>query len=383
MALEGNVKDFGLSDILQLIALQKKTGMLSMSGEESAVIFFIEGRVISTRDRRNKVRDPLKTYLLRYGFINREEMNKIQQIQMETNLDLADILLSEKYFTENELKTILHDQIQESVQEILSWPKSFYKFITGKQILHNIRHLKPIKVEGLLMESMRRIDEFPELKRIFSSEEMVLKRLEMPKANPPDLNGRESTLYELLKHECTLAELISKAKMPRFCTYESLKNLIEKELLEITKEPRFIVIEPEEIVTEKQAKAKWLVPSLATVVLLIACYAVGEYFVPLVLKPGWSAHRRTTEPKPEQTSDSFLAADLSELKLHHLKAAIEEGLEEYYASQGSYPFTLEILAVKRIVPKNLVDRFHQSGLVYKLKDEGSSYELSKNTERRG
>ena len=32
MALEGNVKDFGLSEILQLIALQKKSGMLSILG---------------------------------------------------------------------------------------------------------------------------------------------------------------------------------------------------------------------------------------------------------------------------------------------------------------------------------------------------------------
>ncbi len=383
MALEGNAKDFGLSEILQLIALQKKTGMLSVTGEESAVIFFIEGRVLSTRDRRSKARDPLKNYLLRYGFIGREEMNKIQQIQMESNLDLTEILLSEKYFTEEQLTAILYEQVQESIQEILSWPKSFYKFITSKQALQAIQFLKPIKVEGLLMESMRRIDEFIELQGIFPSEEMALKHKEPGPDAAEKLEGREKTLFELLTYEKTLAELISKAKMPRFCTYESLKNLLEKGLLQITKEPKFTVVEVQQVVEKKNARSKWLAPSLAVIVLLIACYAAGEYLVPLALPPGWRPHRRAESPKQSRGGEAFLAAGLDELKVHYLEAAIEEGLEEYRATVGSYPFTLEVLAVKRIISKSLLDKIHQTGLIYKLKDDGTSYKLLRNTEQRG
>lgn len=383
MALEGNVKDFGLSEILQLIALQKKTGMLSVTSEESAVIFFIEGRVLSTRDRRSKARDPLKKYLLRYGFIGREEMNKIRQIQMESNLDLTEILLSEKYFTEEQLTAILYEQVQESIQEILSWPKSFYKFITSKQALQAIQFLKPIKVEGLLMESMRRIDEFIEFQGIFPSEEMVLKRQEPGPDAAEKLEGREKTLFELLTYEKTLAELISKAKMSRFCTYESLKNLLEKGLLQITKESKFTVVEVQKVVEKKNARSQWLAPSLAVIALLIACYAAGEYLVPLALPPGWSPHRRTESPKQSRGGEVLLAAGLDELKVHYLEAAIEEGLEEYRATVGSYPFTLEVLAVKRVISKSLLDEIHQTGLIYKLKDDGTSYKLLRNTEQRG
>jgi hypothetical protein len=382
MALEGNVKDFGLSEILQLIALQKKTGMLSVSGEESAVIFFTEGRVLSTRDRRSRARDPLKSYLLKYGFIGKEQMSKIQQIQMESNLDLTEILLSEKYFTEEELTTILYEQIQESIQEILSWPKSFYKFITGRQILRNIRFLKPIKVEGLLMESMRRIDEFPELQRIFPSEEMVLKRQEPECEAAQNLEGREKALFETLTQEKTLAELISQARMPRFCTYESLKNLLEQGLLEITKEPKFTVVEIQEVVEKETKGSRWLLPSFAVIVLLFACYAVGEYLVPRALPPGWSPNRRTEIPD-QRGGTTFLAGSLSEFRLHYLEAAIEEGLEEYRATEGSYPFTLEVLAVKRIIRGSLLDETHQNGLIYKLIGDGSSYRLLRSAGQRG
>ena len=146
MALEGNAKDFGLSEIFQLIAIQKKSGMLSVSGEENLAIFFQDGLIVSTRDRRAKSRDPLKDYLLRYGFIGRDEMNKLQQIQARSGLDLTDILLQEKYFSEDELSTIFTEQIYETVQEVLSWPKSYYKFVTGSGVLVGVPTFTLLKV---------------------------------------------------------------------------------------------------------------------------------------------------------------------------------------------------------------------------------------------
>ena len=125
MALEGNAKDFGLSEILQLIALQKKTGLLTITGDQTMVIYFRDGRVISTRDRRKMAYDPLQSYLLDYGFVSANEMSRLQQIQGETNLDLIDILVSEKKFSEDELRIIFAEQIQETIQDVLSWPKSW------------------------------------------------------------------------------------------------------------------------------------------------------------------------------------------------------------------------------------------------------------------
>jgi hypothetical protein len=88
-------------------------------------------------------------------------------------------------------------------------------------------------------------------------------------------------------------------------------------------------------------------------------------------------------PKQPRDGEEFLASSLNELKVHHLEAAIEQGLEEYRATEGSYPFTLEVLAVKQIIPRNLLDEIHQTGLIYKLKDDGSSYKLLRSTEQRG
>jgi hypothetical protein len=379
MALEGNVKDFGLSEIFQLIALQKKSGMLSVTAEETMVVFFREGMLISTRDRRNELRDPLKDYLINYGFLERDEIDRMEKIQAETGMDLAEILLREKYFSEDELSTIFIEQMQETMQEVLSWPRCYYKFNIGNQILQGVKSFASLKVEGVLMESMRRIDEFPELLRIFPSEEMGVKRLTQSTDEPPELDKQEEIIYEMLESEVRIGHLISTAKMPRFCTYEALKNLLEKGLLEIGEKPA----EREEkvevsVAPVRKEKKRSFVPTFAIVLFLLISFAIGEYLIPYILPPGWNATTFEVTAEAAPTGTRLCAASLHELKLRLIGASLRQGIEEHRALTGSYPITLEILAVRNIIPASLIDDAQKYGFVYRSLDAGGSYSLTRN-----
>src|SRR3990172_5296941 len=47
MSLEGSIKDFGLADIFQLITLQKKSGIMTVTrGDESTTIHFDSGQIV-------------------------------------------------------------------------------------------------------------------------------------------------------------------------------------------------------------------------------------------------------------------------------------------------------------------------------------------------
>ncbi len=379
MALEGNVKDFGLSEIFQLIALQKKSGMLSVTADETMVIFFREGMLISTRDRRGELRDPLKDYLTGYGFLSGEEKARVEKIQDETGMDLTEILLSEKYFSEDELTSIFIDQMQETMQEVLSWPKSYYKFNIGNQMLQGVQSFASIKVEGILMESMRRIDEFPEMLRIFPSEKMTVKRLAIPADKPPKLDRQEEIVYELIEDEASIEDLVSTAKMARFCTYEALKNLLEKGLLEIGEVPVEKVPEMEEPVRKVSKPRKMrVVPTLAAILFLLASFAVGEYLVPMILPPGWSVARSAEPADGAPAEGKFIAANLDELNERFAMEALRSGIETHMALKGSYPITLEILTVRNILPPQLLDEAQRYGFVYRMLEGGTAYSLERN-----
>jgi hypothetical protein len=374
MALEGNVRDFGLSEILQLIALQKKTGMLSITGERTMVIFFREGQVVSTRDRRRLADDPLKSYLLNYGFLSDEEMNRIQQIQLETNLDITDILISEKKFSDDELRIIYAEQIQETIQEIVSWPKSQYKFMIGSQVLQGVKSFGSLKVEGLLMESMRRIDEFPELTRIFTTDETIVKSLPKPKAPTVETDELEESVHTILEKQMSIAELVTKARMARFCTYEVLKNLLEKGLLQIVEVPVRAEEAAEEPAPEDAApRRRGPAPVIAAAGLLGLCLAFGEFAVPYVLPPGWSVLRHGAVCEAGAPGTASVAPTLLAIESRRIEAAVREGLEEHFALTGAYPGSLETLVSKGLLLRKVLDEAKKLGISYRVKNGGKSY----------
>ena len=378
MALEGNARDFGLSEILQLVALQKKTGMLAIEGEHTMVIYFRDGLIVSTRDRRKMAADPLREYIVRYGILGVEEMARLDRIQEETKIDLADILLSEKKFSEDELREIFAEQMQESIQDILAWPKSTYKFIIGGQALQGVRTFGGMKVEALLMESMRRIDELPELRRLFPSDDTILTRIEPPETGRPELEAAEEELYELLAAPTTLGELVPRARMPRFCTMEGLKQLLEKGLLQVTpvEKPEAVDVAAAEKTEAKQEPSR-LKPVLVVAGALALCLAFGEIVVPRLLPPGWAFTRRERAAAAPAARAGVLAPDIEGIRDRLVELSIREELEEHLALTGAYPTSLDALAAKGFLAKKTLERAKELGLIYRIERGGKRYSLER------
>ena len=72
MSLEGSLKEFGLADILQLLYLQRKTGVLTLEGRMDRVrLMFYEGNIISAETRRKVEANRFGKLLLKNGAYQR------------------------------------------------------------------------------------------------------------------------------------------------------------------------------------------------------------------------------------------------------------------------------------------------------------------------
>ena len=66
MALSGSLREFALSEVLQLLSSQRKTGSLRLTrGADTCVVYLLEGRIASMRDRGFGEDDPLARFLRR------------------------------------------------------------------------------------------------------------------------------------------------------------------------------------------------------------------------------------------------------------------------------------------------------------------------------
>src|SRR5436853_4172718 len=158
MALQGNLDDFSLPEILQLVAVQQKSGVLKLaSGHGLAVIFFEGGRVVSTRDRRRNARDPLKVFLVQTGHITDPQLKQIETIEGESKRELTDVLLSGNYMTAETLALAIQDQIQDTMHQLLTWKQGTYHFSGDARTVPKFAANVRLNTEGLLMESMRRL----------------------------------------------------------------------------------------------------------------------------------------------------------------------------------------------------------------------------------
>ena len=367
MSLEGNLAAFGLSEILQLIAVQQKSGMLSVTRQSSSInLFFRDGRIVSTRDRRRGARDPLKDYFARYGIISREKIARLTDISTQSKMDFTEVILSEGVFTEEELATHCRNHIQETVHDILTWEQCSYRFIPGSVITSGVKIIGDIGVEGLLMESMRRIDEFPLLLKEFPDGEMTVKK-RAGASGGDELTPNEAAFLEMLAGERTIDDLVAHAKMPRFETFEILKQLKENNLIEVeereVREPTF----ENAGIPAKRSRGRQKsnpLPLVAATFVFVACALWGARDI--LPFSGRVAAGETARNAGAKGSTREWNQTEDELRWY---------LEVYRAESGSYPANLSHLQDSGIVPEALLERAKECSFRYYLTPRGDRYIL--------
>ncbi len=361
MALEGNLSSFGLEEILQLIAVQQKTGMLSVNAtDKSAVLFFRDGKIISTRDRRSKTRDPFRDYLARYGCLTREAMVRISQIGSQSRLDLLDIVISENFFDEKTLKRHWRNHIQESLHEVITWDQLSYKFISGDEVVSGVKSLGEYSVEPLLMECMRRIDEYPMLLQAFAADGVRIAAT--GRAPEPDAERMESEaiVLALVAQPRTVRDIIARAQLPSFDVYEALKILKEKGMIAVDADDQG------GIATEDAVGGKTQPRQRRNPMIL---FAAAFLFTSCLMFGAW----RNTDHLARIARDGALSRDPAARARveHHIRFVVEA----YRAENGTYPGTLDALREDGYVNRNTLKRAANFDLRYTLTRDGSAFTL--------
>jgi hypothetical protein len=363
MALEGNLTAFGLSEILQLIAVQQKTGMLTVTnGDDSTVMFFRGGEIISTRDRRRKSRDSFKEYISRYGVLERDEMIRISQISAQSKLDFVDILTSEGFLDPQELAKHWRKQVQETMHDVLTWEEGTYKFVSGQELVDGIRSPESFNVEGMLMESMRRIDEFPHMLEMLPSEKLLFRRSDSA-SNAEEMTENESTILSMLDSAATLRDLIARGKMPVFEVYESLKNLREKELIHV-EEP-----EPEgDERTRETARVRTQHRAIKNVLPLLVAFSLFAGAMYLGFRDSVDLLSPQVLAKTRPLSGQQIERSRMEHQLRWL-------IEAYRVDHGYYPPNLGELEDEGLASEAFLERARSLAFRYRLTASRTGYTL--------
>lgn len=201
MAIEGPLKELSIQDVLQLLDLAHKTGVLTVRSEaldDEAIVHFSKGAIVFAVRRRSTRR--LGSLLIRAGKLTQRELDQALDLQRrDPTRRLAEILLEMGSISEEELERQLRFQMEETIYELMAWDEGYFRFEERAEIAQH-RLLARVRVESLLMEGARRIDEWTRLESKVPGSEAI------PMLSP--LKDGETTPIELRADEWeVLAEI--------------------------------------------------------------------------------------------------------------------------------------------------------------------------------
>ena len=172
MAIKGSLKEAGLPDVLQLLALGKKTGCLAIADRQNfGSIYFDEGRICyaSIVNRRDRIGDLLRKNQL----VTNEDLDQAIRTQ-EAHRDrrLGDILVEMGVVSRDQLERLLLLQIEEAVYHLFTWTQGTFNFEAGVRPDQQV-YTVSINPESLLLEGARRVDEWSQIEKKIPSFDLI------------------------------------------------------------------------------------------------------------------------------------------------------------------------------------------------------------------
>src|SRR3972149_329401 len=116
MSLEGSIKEFGLAEILQLISMQKKSGVVSIShGRESTTLHFDNGQLVFATSISGGETKRLGEILVNSGKLTEDNVSESLRIQAMTKERIGNLFVSSGHVSTDEVKEALQQQLIEVI----------------------------------------------------------------------------------------------------------------------------------------------------------------------------------------------------------------------------------------------------------------------------
>jgi hypothetical protein len=354
MALQGNLRDFSASEILQLLGTQKKSGCLTLEqGGRHVVIYVLEGRVVSTRTPGLSKDDPLLAFLRQAHRLSDEQQRGIQTIQRESSRDLEDLLLNGRYLDAEELAGFVERQILDDLMRLARWEEGAYRFDPHSRWAQP--PLVRLSIEGVLMEVARRADEQRRFQATFPDPHQILGVRDLPDPGV-ELSDEERDLFGIIDGRHTMDEVVAAAPLSEYETYEALQRMSDAGWLEVVgrRDPGLAAPPLALPVPVRPGRARWERDAVVAVVLcaVVAALRLAAHFV------------TPSAPLPV-AGDVFAAAQVRDVRL---------ALDLYRREHGAYPPRLDELVATRWLSRGQL-RVAGHDLAYRAGPDGRDYRL--------
>jgi hypothetical protein len=209
--LSGNLRTMPLPDLMQWLAMSRKTGTLVVRGRDfTKRIFFSEGEVSGVAS--DNPRERLGYYLVGWSYLSEEQLRDLLAEQEEQGRMLGDLVVELGLVPEGDLARLLRVRAEETIFDLMVWEEGDFRFLDDNLPTRVRRELR-LTADHFILEGARRLDEQRRMARVIPSTRHVprlLRAVRRSSLSPAQLalldkvDGRKS--IEEIALECRLSE---------------------------------------------------------------------------------------------------------------------------------------------------------------------------------
>jgi hypothetical protein len=368
MALQGTLKDFSITEIIQLIGQQLKTGVLRIRrGKNLVEIHFVDGMIVHIYSNYRGKKDLIGEILVKAELITQDQLDRVLKIQKETLKYLGEILVELQLLTKDDVLKVISTQIYETIYDLFWWEDGQFNF--DLKLVESYKKIPfALSTEQVLLNILRMVDEWSEIEKKIYSPHLVFRRVPrledkfasgLPSQGylKEKLSSEQELIYNLVDGARTVQDIIDRSLLGKFNASEILVDLSGMGLIEMAGVQTPGLIKKVSMVNFRQ-------------VLAFACYGGFLVLIFLVLfyfKPSFLQH--FWDSKIERADVEAPMHLVHKTQLDRIKNA----LEIYYLEKGQYPHRLEELITAKLLQKS--DLFYRKGASYQYELKDGKYLL--------
>ena len=228
--LTGSLGAFKLADVLTLLSMARKSGMLTLTSDvRTATVAFMNGSAVHASSNQEKFR--LSAMLLRKRAITPEQFQKIDALMRGEGGRFGRIAVEEGLTSEEHLRDWLKMQVTEVLFDAFVWTSGSFAFSDQLELPE---HAVTIAVDlpNLIMEGARRIEEWTHVQELLPESSAIFHVVATPRDDKITLTSDEWKILFLINGQRTLDDLVRDADGDALHVYRVIYGLSANQLIE-------------------------------------------------------------------------------------------------------------------------------------------------------
>ena len=249
--IQGNLSTMSVSDLLQFLAVSRKTGMLRFDRAKIVKqIYFEDGLIVGANS--NDPKEYLGQLLIHYAKLDEAQLKTALEIQRESGGRLGEILVSTGVLPQEEVLQILRIRTLDIIYELFLWQDAHFELYDNERPPDFFVRIE-VQPTKVIMDGVYRIDEWKRYRTLIPSNRAIL---ELGAGWTSSLNVSKEVRQILffVQKRMSVAEISYNMHASPFHIYGQLYDLVDQGIARVAGEapedfraPQVTLAQPETV----------------------------------------------------------------------------------------------------------------------------------------